>query len=87
MSLLFKDFRAVIGRKRHLCEACFGPIAAGEFHYQANGMYESNGDNWRMHEECFEIFKANGYEVRDGGSFEIPERVRLAEAAKAAEVK
>jgi len=74
MSLLLKDFRPVIGRKRHRCEACFGPIAAGEFHYQVNPMYEINEENWRLHEKCFERFEANGYAPESDGSLEVPER-------------
>ncbi len=60
--------------KDHTCDGCLGPIAKGESHYNYRGMYDGEWQNWRMHEECFEAWEANGCGEFTMGSFDPPER-------------
>jgi len=41
--------------KDHRCERCGGAIPKGEIHIQGTGMWEGDWQNWRMHNECFNI--------------------------------
>jgi hypothetical protein len=83
----FGEGKWIIGRKRHRCDGCFGPIPKGETHYNYRGIWQGEWQNWRMHEECFEGYDAEGDGEFTLGSFEMPDRVRaLLVSEQAAEV-
>ena len=73
----FGEGKWIIGRKRHRCEYCYGPIPKGEKHYNYRGMYDGEWQNWRMHEECQEdYYDCGDYDGFTPGGAEIPDRVR-----------
>ena len=72
----FGEGKWIVGRVRHRCEWCSGPIPKGESHYQSKGMYDGEWQNWRMHAECQADYDLN----YGGGEFfpgdgTMPERV------------
>jgi len=71
----FGDGKWVVGHKRHRCDACMGPIPAGESHYNYRGMYGGDWQNWRMHKECFDDYVREQDEEFTMGSFEMPDRI------------
>ena len=80
----FGESKWVIGRKRHRCEYCFGPIPKGERHIHHGGMYDGEWQNWRMHEECHEDYDAYGESEFTSGCFDMPDRVRALLASEQA---
>ena len=76
MSQDFGEGKWVIGRKRHRCESCFGPIQKGERHWHYQGMYEGDWQNWRMHEECYLACEEDGDDEFMPGEAPMPDRVR-----------
>jgi hypothetical protein len=75
-----------IAAKEHQCEWCYGPIPRFEKHKHFTGMFESEWQNWRMHDECYESALKDNY-LHDGftpGDGEMPARVKaLVEARRA----
>ena len=70
----FGEGKWIVGRKRHRCVACQGPIPKGENHYHQTGMWEGEWQDWRAHRECHDAWAADGYgEIGDCG--EVPDRV------------
>ena len=72
----FGNYRHPKAAKNHRCEWCGETIPKGEIHFQFTGVWESEWQNWRMHEECSEIYSLND----DGEGFspfenERPERL------------
>ena len=73
-----QDFGSLVwvtGRKRHRCELCYGRIPRGERHAQFKGMYEGYWQNWRMHEECYNSYDADGEWEFVPGDAPVPHRV------------
>lgn len=73
----FGDTIFPIARKEHRCEYCYGPIPKGEKHSQFKGKWGGEWQNWRMHQECYDVYL--GDDPIDGfcpGDGEIPERVK-----------
>jgi hypothetical protein len=52
--------------KNYRCAWCGQSIPAGEVHYQFVGMWESEFQNWRMHEECHDAADADIDITMDG---------------------
>jgi hypothetical protein len=75
----FGETFSPVARKQHRCEWCLGPIPEGEKHKQFRGMWDSEWQNWRMHNECYDEQQE---EARHGeceftpGCGEIPERLK-----------
>ena len=76
MSQDFGGGRHIVGRKNHRCEACYGLIPRGETHYLYEGMYEDEWQYWRMHEECFEAYDADGMGEFSPGDMPKPDRIK-----------
>lgn len=75
----FGDVTYPAARKQHRCEYCYGPIPKGEIHPQFKGMWDNEWQNWRMHNECYDIYSTN-YDYNDGfmpGDGEMPERIKV----------
>ncbi len=53
--------------KDYRCEWCGETILKGEKHTHGSGAWEGDWQNWRMHNECFEIGLLNE-EITDGFS-------------------
>lgn len=49
-------------RKPHRCEWCGQQIEIGSKCYLYKGMYDGEWQNWRMHEECREIYDYEEFE-------------------------
>lgn len=49
----FSNYRYPVARKQHKCEWCGESIPVGEKHFQFTGVWESEWQNWRMHQECY----------------------------------
>jgi hypothetical protein len=75
MSQDFGEGRHIKGRTDHRCEACFGTIPKGVEHYHFKGQYGGDWQNWRMHEECFEKYDADGENEFFPGDSPMPEGV------------
>ena len=63
--------------KDHRCEWCGEAIPKGEVHVQGSGMWEGDWQNWRMHNECYEMGNLNDEIVEGFSPFENerPEKV------------
>lgn len=72
----FGEIKHVVGRKRHRCMACWSFIPVKEKHHHCKGMYDGDWQNWRMHNECFESYKADGYGEFTPGDYPVPYRVK-----------
>ena len=82
----FGDAHQIRARKRHRCVACYGPIAEGEQHWQYSGMYDGAWQHWRMHNECYAAYEADGdYEFLPG-ELPGPERLLEGKATKGATI-
>ena len=68
--------RAVIAKKSHRCEMCYGPIPKGELHIYMHGMYDDQWQNWHAHIECDAAFEDSDDGGFMPGSSDMPERVR-----------
>jgi len=53
------------GRKNHTCEWCGQVIPKGEIFAHFTGMWDNEFQNWRMHEECYEVSKKDD-SLQDG---------------------
>ncbi len=73
----FGEGKWVIGRNRHRCEYCHGPIPKAEEHYRYKGIYDGEWQNWRMHRECEDDFHREGDFEFMPGEAPIPDRVKL----------
>lgn len=48
----FGEYAYPVARKNHRCEWCGESIPAGEKYVRYVGMWESEFQNWAMHQEC-----------------------------------
>jgi hypothetical protein len=71
----FGEGKRVVGRKGHRCAACCALIPRGERHYHYSGMYGGDWQNWRMHEECYAAYEADGCEEFVSGDYPVPPAV------------
>lgn len=53
--------------KDHRCEWCGETIPNGDIHTRGSGVWEGDWQNWRMHNECFDVGALND-EITDGFS-------------------
>lgn len=66
--------------KDYRCEWCGEPILKGEIHSQYTGVWEGDWQNWRMHQECYDIGARYG-EIQEGFNpfeNERPEKTEIA---------
>lgn len=65
------------GRKQYRCAWCGEEILVGEVHAHYVGVWESEWQDWRMHEECYQDVQDTD-EFQDGFTLydhERPEKV------------
>ena len=70
----FGGVSMVVGRKDHKCALCWGPIPKGERHVHCKGMWEGDFQDWRAHQECYDVT-----DTEDGfcaGDLPWPERIQ-----------
>lgn len=72
----FGEAKTVTGRKAHRCEACYCWIPKGEPHHHFKGMFDGEWQDWRMHDECYKSYCADGCEEFTPGDFPVPERIK-----------
>jgi len=51
---LFNDITRPVAAKPHKCEWCGEQILKDEKHVKFVGMFESDFQSWRQHNECYE---------------------------------
>ena len=50
----FSNYTYPVARKNYRCEWCGQTIPKGEKHVHHKGVWESEFQDWRMHQECFD---------------------------------
>ncbi len=77
----FGAYTYPVARKKHRCEWCGQPIPPHEKYVRYVGMWESEFQNWAMHQECHDAASMND-ELADGFSpFESERPVRQEQPA------
>ena len=61
----FGNYQYPKAAKDHRCEWCGETIPKGEVHAKYTGMWEGDFQNWRMHQECYDVSVLND-ELIDG---------------------